>query len=77
VLAILEQRSAGSQGPSGLVGAVLDDLPLFTHQPPAPKPVVNPLDVMLDTVRPDELSPKAALDLVYELKKTRDAARRS
>ncbi len=31
VLAVLEQRSSGGKG------AVLDDLPLFAHQPPAPK----------------------------------------
>jgi DNA mismatch repair protein MutS len=71
VLAVLEQRSSGGKG------AVLDDLPLFAHQPPVAKPNVNSLDAMLDRVRPDELSPKEALDLIYELKKTRDAARRS
>ena len=71
VLAVLEQRSSGGKG------AVLDDLPLFTHRPAETKPAVNPLDAMLDAVRPDDLSPKAALDLVYELKKIRDAARRS
>jgi DNA mismatch repair protein MutS len=71
VLSVLEQRSSGGKG------AVLDDLPLFAHQPPAPKPAVNPLDAMLDQTRPDELSPREALELIYELKKTRDAARRS
>jgi DNA mismatch repair protein MutS len=71
VLAVLEQRSSGGKG------SVLDDLPLFAHQPPPATPVVNPLEAMLDRVRPDELSPRQALDLIYELKKTRDAARRS
>jgi DNA mismatch repair protein MutS len=71
VLSVLEQRSSGGKG------AVLDDLPLFAHQPQAPKPGVNPLDAMLDQVRPDDLSPRDALELIYELKKTRDAARRS
>jgi hypothetical protein len=28
-------------------------------------------------VRPDDLSPKQALELIYELKKARDAGRRS
>jgi DNA mismatch repair protein MutS len=32
---------------------------------------------MLDRVRPDELTPRQAIDLVYELKKVRDDARRS
>jgi DNA mismatch repair protein MutS len=70
VLGVLEQRSSGGKG------AVLDDLPLFAHAPAAVKPPVNPLDAMLDQVRPDELSPREALELVYELKKTRDADRR-
>jgi DNA mismatch repair protein MutS len=57
---------------------VLDDLPLFAHAPPpAPKASVNPIHDMLDQVRPDELTPRQAIDLVYELKKIRDAARRS
>jgi len=32
---------------------------------------------MLDAVHPDELTPREAIELVYELKKARDAARRS
>ncbi|HEY9012631.1 MAG TPA: DNA mismatch repair protein MutS [Devosia sp.] len=72
VLALLEQRSSNGKG------AVLDDLPLFAHAPPPPpQPSVNPLYEMLDQVRPDELTPRQAIDLVYELKKIRDAARRS
>ena len=77
VLTVLEQRSASGQGTSGRMGAVLDDLPLFAHQPPPPQVRVNPLHEMLDTVRPDELTPRQAIELVYELKKARDAARRS
>jgi DNA mismatch repair protein MutS len=75
VLSVLEQRAA-AQGPSGRIGGVLDDLPLFAHQPPPRQPDVNPLDAMLDGVRPDELTPREAIDLLYELKKVRDAARR-
>jgi DNA mismatch repair protein MutS len=71
VLAVLEQRSSGGKG------AVLDDLPLFAHQPPPLKPNIDPLDALLDRINPDDLSPKEALDLIYELKKTRNAARRS
>jgi len=71
VLGVLEQRSSGSKG------VVLDDLPLFAHQPPPPKPAVNPIHDMLDQVRPDDLTPRQAIDLVYELKKIRDASRRS
>jgi len=71
VLSVLEQRSSGGGG------AVLDDLPLFAHQPAPPKASTSPVHEMLDKVRPDELTPRQAIDLVYELKKARDAARRS
>jgi DNA mismatch repair protein MutS len=56
---------------------MLDDLPLFAAAPAPKKPEINPLNDMLDQVRPDELSPREALDLIYELKKARDAGRRS
>jgi DNA mismatch repair protein MutS len=71
VLAALERRSSGYDAP------VLDDLPLFRAAPPPEKPSVNPVHAMLDDIRPDELSPRAALELIYELKKARDAGRRS
>ena len=77
VLAVLEQRSAAGQASSGRIGGVLDDLPLFAHQPPPKQASVNPLHDMIDAVRPDELTPREAIELVYELKKARDAARRS
>ena len=71
VLGVLESRASGQTSP------MLDDLPLFAAAPPPRKPEINPLDAMLDAVRPDELSPREALDLIYELKKARDAGRRS
>ena len=71
VLGVLEQRSSDGKG------AVLDDLPLFAHQPPPQKPAVNPIHDMLDLVRPDDLTPRQAIDLIYELKKIRDATRRT
>lgn len=76
VLSVLEQRSAGASS-SGRVAAVLDDLPLFAHQPAPARVEVNPVYEKLDAIRPDEMTPKDALELLYELKKTRDAARRS
>jgi len=76
VLTILEQRSAGT-GPSERGAAVLDDLPLFAHQPPPPRVVADPVHDKLDAVRPDEMTPKQAIELIYELKKIRDEARRS
>jgi DNA mismatch repair protein MutS len=70
VLGVLESRSSGNSAP------MLDDLPLFAATPAPKKPEINPLNDMLDQVRPDELSPRQALDLIYELKKARDAGRR-
>jgi len=78
VLDILERRAASGGGPSGSPAAMLDDLPLFAHRPvPVPKAARDPVQDLLDAARPDDLSPRAALELVYELKKARDAARRS
>ena len=73
VLTLLEQRSAGAPT------AVLDDLPLFAHQPPVAEIAVStdPLHDMLDEISPDELTPRQAIDLIYELKKVRNAARSS
>ena len=63
VLGILEQ---GEQ--SGALARLAEDLPLFSAknaQPEAPPPAVV---VALGDVNPDELAPRAALDLVYRLK---------
>jgi DNA mismatch repair protein MutS len=76
VLTILEQRSVGTAS-SSQKASVLDDLPLFAHQP-APRPVQkDPVHQALDAVRPDEMTPKQAIEALYELKKIRDDARRS
>ncbi|WP_421761638.1 DNA mismatch repair protein MutS [Devosia sp.] len=77
VLGVLEQRAAAGQRSSGHIVGVLDDLPLFAHQPPPPKATVNPLYDKLDQVRADDLTPREAIDLIYELKKIRDATRRN
>ena len=76
VLTVLEQRSAGTAS-SSQKASVLDDLPLFAHQPP-PRPVgPDPVHAAIDAVRPDEMTPKQAIEALYELKKIRDDARRS
>jgi DNA mismatch repair protein MutS len=79
VLTLLEQRAAGA-APSGQFGAVLDDLPLFAHQPAAPakaEPKSDPVADLIDSIRPDDITPKEAIELLYQLKKRRDDARRS
>jgi len=76
VLTVLEQRSAGTAS-SSQKATVLDDLPLFAHHV-APAPVQkDPVLTALDAVRPDEMTPKQAIEALYELKKIRDDARRS
>ena len=77
VLSVLEQRASASPNSSGNIAAVLDDLPLFAHQAPPEQPAFDPVHELLEAVRPDDLSPRQALELVYALKKARDAARRS
>ena len=67
VLAQLEKGAR--EGKSG-TKMVLDDLPLFSMAPPAPMPVTREsgVDKKLAEVFPDELTPKDALALIYELK---------
>jgi len=64
VLATLEK---GEQ--RGQLAKLADDLPLFTAAVPT-KPAAgpSPIDALLDTLRPDELSPKDALEFLYKLK---------
>ena len=68
VLAQLEENAR--TGKSG-ADRLLDDLPLFSAAPAAapPKPSgPSPLETRLAEILPDELTPRAALDLIYELK---------
>ena len=67
VLDVLEQ---GDRGGGGKRAAMIDDLPLFAAAPriapPAPKG--SEVERRLKAITPDELSPKEALTLVYDLK---------
>ena len=65
VLGVLE-----SDGQSGDLARLADDLPLFTATP-ARRPAQagpSPLEEALAEVAPDELTPKTALELIYRLK---------
>jgi DNA mismatch repair protein MutS len=61
----------------GNAGAALAELPLFAAAPePAPAPAgPTPLEAAVDAVVPDDLTPKAALELVYRLKQLRHGNR--
>lgn len=64
---VLERLEKGSSG--GAAPAALGDLPLFTARvSQTTPPRTDLLRDRLNLVRPDELTPRAALDLLYELK---------
>ncbi|TNF20227.1 MAG: DNA mismatch repair protein MutS [Rhodobacteraceae bacterium] len=56
----------------GKAKAVIDDLPLFSAMqaaaPPAARPEPSPIEDRLKALHPDELSPREALQVLYELK---------
>ncbi len=66
VLDTLESRARdGGKGPQALV----DDLPLFSSAPPAVAlKTVSKTEELLSGIRPDDLSPREALELIYRLK---------
>jgi len=73
VLAALEK---GEQ--SGAVTRLADDLPLFAAAPARPaggiaRAAGSAADKALAAVNPDELTPKQALEVLYELRRLRDA----
>jgi DNA mismatch repair protein MutS len=80
---VLDRLEAGEKGRGPGPGegrgprAVVDDLPLFAV-PPAPAPArADPVAERLDGLEPDEMSPREALERLYELKRLRRAAKGS
>ncbi|PXW71973.1 DNA mismatch repair protein MutS [Loktanella sp. PT4BL] len=67
---VLEALEKGEREGGTAQKAIIDDLPLFSATPApvtvAPKPSV--IEERLRDVHPDELSPRDALDLIYELR---------
>jgi len=66
ILEALEKEKSGSS--SVFQAAVLEELPLFSAASETPKPMMSPVEVALADIHPDELSPREALDTIYELK---------
>ena len=68
---VLETLEQGERDGGGGAKGLVDDLPLFAAIPaPAPAPAARPSPVAerLSEIHPDELTPREALDLLYELK---------
>jgi DNA mismatch repair protein MutS len=67
---VLEALERGEREGGTKVRALVDDLPLFAVAATALPPVAEPsaVEQRLRGVLPDELSPREALALVYELK---------
>ncbi|RMF34864.1 MAG: DNA mismatch repair protein MutS [Alphaproteobacteria bacterium] len=68
---VLEALEKGEREGGRAAATLIDDLPLFAARPAeAPEPMrgPSPVERRLAEILPDTLSPRAALDLVYELK---------
>jgi len=68
---ILSQLEAGAREGKTGTKTLLDDLPLFSVVPAAPAPQsakISQAEEKLAGILPDELTPKQALNLIYELK---------
>ncbi|MDB5689760.1 MAG: mismatch repair protein MutS [Sphingomonas bacterium] len=70
---VLKRLEAGRAATGGLA-AGLDDLPLFAVAPAAAPQPADPLRAEIEAVDADALTPRAALDLVYRLKRMSDGA---
>ena len=68
---VLDALEKGEREGGATQKALIDDLPLFAATPapaPPPTPLTSPVVEMLGEIHPDELTPRAALDLIYKLK---------
>jgi DNA mismatch repair protein MutS len=72
VLTMLEKGERGRPVP-----IIIDDLPLFSAKPRADEASVHPALEALERINPDELSPKEALERLYDLKRLRQPEKRS
>ena len=64
---ILEALEQGDRQGRSSKTALFDDLPLFSATPTPPYSGPSAAEKLLAETHPDELTPKAALSLIYEL----------
>jgi DNA mismatch repair protein MutS len=71
---VLEALEKSERENGGAAKALIDDLPLFAMAPSPVPPVAKPsaLEERLRDIQPDELTPRDALKLLYELKDCAD-----
>jgi len=65
---VLDALEKGERSGGPAQRALIDDLPLFSATPPPAPAKPSALEVTLADVHPDELTPREALQLLYELK---------
>ncbi len=65
---ILDALEKGEREGATKPATLLDDLPLFAARPIAAAPKTSAVEIRLNEIHPDELSPKDALALIYELR---------
>ncbi|MFV0409807.1 MAG: DNA mismatch repair protein MutS [Paracoccus sp. (in: a-proteobacteria)] len=68
---ILSSLESGEREGAAKPAAIIDDLPLFRAAPPAPASAPardSAAEARLKDILPDNLTPREALDLIYELK---------
>jgi len=70
ILAMLE-KSSSKNAPN-----MIDDLPLFTHQPKIENKQDDVITQMIKDLKPDDLSPRNAVEFLYELKKAHESKKK-
>ncbi|WP_206021067.1 DNA mismatch repair protein MutS [Antarcticimicrobium luteum] len=68
---VLDALEKGEREGGARQKALIDDLPLFAATPAPPPPAAqapSPVVEMLGEIHPDDLTPRAALDFLYQLK---------
>jgi len=75
---LLDQFERGTEADQPVkIGDLTEALPLFQHQPPPKKAAeISPVSERLKEIDPDQLSPRQAMDILYELKAMDDGDRR-
>ena len=68
---MLESQRDRQNGADGRAASAQKELPLFAS-PARPEPATDELRAAVQAINPDELSPKAALEALYRLRKLLD-----